>query len=154
MDGVDWFAIAVAAVVIALVAAFRFRSRNAELRLHPDEPLTPEDWAAIRALDRSPDYHLAVDHLRRSFVRSNDPLLAPRRLLQTMEEHGTDIAGAVMVLTAGSKVLTPAERAARMEEERERDEKARREAAAAARLESRRRARAERKAESKAERPR
>lgn len=147
MDEVDWFAVAVAAVVIALIAAFRMRPRNVALRLHPDEPLTPEDWAAIRALGRSPDYQLAVDHLRRSFVRSNDPLLAPRRLLQTMEEHGTDIAGAVMILTAGSKILTPAERTALMEEERARDEEARREAAAAAKLEARRRARAERKAE-------
>lgn len=154
MDGVDWFAIAVAAVVIVLVAAIRMRPRNVELRLHPDEPLTPEDWAAIRTLDRSPDYQLAVDHMRRSFLRSNDPLLAPRRLLETMEEHETDIAGAVMILTAASKVLTPAEREARMEEERAKDEEARYEAAAAAKLEARRRARTERKAELKAGRDR
>lgn len=149
MDEVDWFVIIVVGIVIVVVAALRMRPRRQELRIDRDEPLRPEDWAIIRTLRHDPDYQLAVDHLRGSFTRANDPFVAPRRLLESMHDHQTDIAGAIMIMTAGSKILTREEREARRVADLRRDEEAQLAAATEAKLEARRRARAELKAERK-----
>jgi hypothetical protein len=152
LDEVDWFAIIAAVTVIALIAAFRMSRRKPEILVHPDTPLGHTDWAAIRALRDDEGYGLAVDHLRRSLSRANDPYVAPRRLLQVMDEHQTDLIGAILILTEGTKLQTREEQDAFVAAERMRMEEARQRGGAANKLEARRRARAERKAEIKSKR--